>query len=549
MMGPGDSKHRQVRLASAVSSAHYRPADKSEVSAMPRGASFHLKPMLRPGASHAHNTRGWSADHPEPGYLLPEEHRLGAWREMAAGDVQATHAKKLAEASPKAVSLAKVGKYSPVWEGVLNLADPGPPRPDYAGQVRWFCEGYERITGHKVLAADIHLDEGRFEGGRPIYNAHAHVAVDRTDERGRPIQVNRQQLRQIQDLAAEATSLERGTDARETRRKHLDHGSYRALAKRGAIRSNAELDQDIREWEAVATIAEIESAGRAEAEEKLLATLQKLEAERSKAAQLDAVQKALELAQIDLDGARRQRDEANRQLRTVDRDRETAEAYGELRGLMKASGQATQQDYVEARQKRQDRDWLQDQVGTWSERAEAARKAQDAALVAERKATAEMRTTWLPLTDVPALIASLPDLEARQHALQLEIAQAQEAGDHARAGAIQYGELLPIAAIVRLRDAITDAAARVLDQLGLRTPAGAAAEDQLAAERDQARAEAARKVEPADLRVLAGELRRSQTKPQTDFSWQPEGVRALTEWARQQPTQQSRTQKTAGITR
>lgn len=460
---------------------------------MPRGASFHLKPMTRPAAAHAHNTREWSSDHPEPGYLLPAEFRRGAWREIATADPREVHAAKMSLASGKARSMPE---YSPVWEGVLNLEHPGEKHRDrarYGDQVRRFCERYEAITGHRVIAADVHLDEGRIENGHPVYNGHAHIAVDRTDEHGRPIQLNKTQLRQVQDLAATVTGLERGTDARETRRKHLPHQAWRGLARAGAVRSRDQIAEATGDRQAL--------------EGDLRAT------------------------------------ESGRQLAVAERDEAraaiaTAELYGELRGLMKASGTATPETYQEARKHREDRGWLADQVETWSARVEAARKAQEA----EKKAAEAARTTSVPLIQVPTLIASLPALEAKRHALKLEITQAQEAGDHARAGAIQYGELPPIEAIVQLRDAITDAAARVLDQLGLRTPAGAVAET----ERDQARAEAARKVDPADLRALNHEMHRTNKELMPSFDWEVASVRSTIEWARQQPTQQSRTHNRDG---
>ena len=87
---------------------------------MDRGASFHLKPVLRPAAARAHDAREWSSAHPEPGYLLPEEHRLGHW--TAIGDpaaIEATHAAKMALASGRA---RVTPGFSPLTEGVLNLS-------------------------------------------------------------------------------------------------------------------------------------------------------------------------------------------------------------------------------------------------------------------------------------------------------------------------------------------------------------------------------------------------------------------------------------------
>lgn len=265
---------------------------------MAHEASFHLKPATSPAASVAHNTRTWSADHPPPGYLLPPEHRLENVA-VIEGDVAAIHAAKMAMASGKARSMKE---YSPVWDGVLNLQHAPPlTREQYADQVRVFCESYERITGHRVIAAHVHLDEGRVEHGLVQRNTHAHVTVDRTDDRGRPIRLDRDQLRQVQDLAAQATGLPRGKDARETGLKHLPHQAYRALAKAGRLKTQRDVVRE--QWAA---------------------------------------------------------EEAAKQAETTNSTRlQAAELYGEVRGLLKATQMARQEDYQTLKAKRSNIPWLE----------------------------------------------------------------------------------------------------------------------------------------------------------------------------------------------
>lgn len=192
---------------------------------MGRGASFHLKPVVSPADCQIHNRREWTTDHPQPGYILGGPH----WSAIEGGDVVKIHGQKMALASGKARSMAE---YSPVWDGVLNL-DPDLRQSVLDDQVKTFGREYERISGHKVISAQIHLDEGRIEDGKRKINAHAHLTVDRTDDAGRPIRLDKDQLRQVQDAAAVVTGLERGDDASETRLKHLPHRSYKALARSG----------------------------------------------------------------------------------------------------------------------------------------------------------------------------------------------------------------------------------------------------------------------------------------------------------------------------
>jgi hypothetical protein len=362
-----------------------------------RGASFHLKPVRSPAAAEAHNTRTWSAEHQAPRYILPEAHRLGAWREIAAGDVQDIFHQKMRLASGKARSMRE---YSPLWEGVLNLdhptGDAAADRERYAHQVRRFAEGYEAITGHRVIAADIHLDEGRIDPlrGQPLYNAHAHVVVDRTDDRGRPIRLTPAQLRQVQDLAAEATGLERGEDARETRRRHVDHSTYRALARQGAVRSLSDIEREHRTHEALVRL-----------------DLQRIvHRNPALAAQLG----------VDEWGERVDPGAAIAPDPVV-----VAEAYGHLRGLMKASGIASQADYVEARQRREDDEWVRGQTEAWEARLRAQREAQEAArTVAEAEAV--------------ALSARLAEIQASHRAALEVLRAAQRAVDASTAELVAW---------------------------------------------------------------------------------------------------------------
>lgn len=288
---------------------------------MARGASFHLKPVRAPAVAFIHNTRVWTDEHPAPAYLLPDECSLGHWREVTRADPETVHAQKMAMASGKARAMAAQGDYSPVWEGVLNLPHPAwndSDRATMGAMVRAFVEGYERITGHRVLTADIHLDEGRIEpDGTTILNPHAHIVVDRTDARGRPIRLDKDQLRAVQDLAAATTGLDRGEDAAVTRRRHLSHQAYRGLARAGRVQSREDVEE-----------------------------------------------------------ARQIAEEA----------RTTAELYGELRGLLKATGRATQVDYQTAKAKREDRAWIEQQIAALERALQVQRDQAQKTAEAERQA-------------------------------------------------------------------------------------------------------------------------------------------------------------------
>jgi DNA repair exonuclease SbcCD ATPase subunit len=155
-----------------------------------------------------------------------------------AGKVSQVLDAKMALASPR----AKVDKrYSPVWEGILNLRRPEAGedakayRAECSAVVTDWYKRYEATTGHKVLRVDVHLDEGHMVEGEAVLNAHAHVIADRTNDLGRVIKLSPKQLRELQTMTAEITQLERGKSSFETGRKHINHQAYKHLAEQGRL--------------------------------------------------------------------------------------------------------------------------------------------------------------------------------------------------------------------------------------------------------------------------------------------------------------------------
>jgi len=199
-----------------------------------RGASVNFQKIHSAMHAVAHASR-----RVPPEYLLPSEHSLGTHVVIDDhGEVQKALTEKMALASRQ----AKASKdYSPLWEGVINLPDPS--RSITAAHqsqiVKEWCEQYEAITGHRVLRADVHLDEGFVDAdGKAQFNAHAHVMCDRTDAAGKVIKLSPKQLREVQGMTAEVTKLERGQDARKTGRQHLNHHQFRFTAEQNRAKSD-----------------------------------------------------------------------------------------------------------------------------------------------------------------------------------------------------------------------------------------------------------------------------------------------------------------------
>ncbi|MBW4051124.1 MAG: hypothetical protein HIU85_06600 [Proteobacteria bacterium] len=304
-----------------------------------RGSSVHFKPLRSPILCEAHNRRAVN-----PKYLLPEKAREPNLI-VRDGDVVRVYAQKMALASGRA--RATKG-YSPLKEGVVNLADE-PPEKLSERMERW-CIEYERITGERVVACVVHRDEGRIASDGTVHrNVHAHVVVDRTDERGRVVNSipdgkggtrrttitdRKAQGRLVQDMTARVTGLARGEDARDSKRRHIDHHSYRALARQGRLR-DADRERDL----ANRTSSAERERDAAKADAKLNGSL------------YTQVLRERERAWTERDAARATHAEARAMLREIGAkygvtiERGTKAEYGGLREAMKASGQASQQEY------------------------------------------------------------------------------------------------------------------------------------------------------------------------------------------------------------
>jgi hypothetical protein len=198
------------------------------------GASVNFKAVKSAGHAVSHASREVA-----PTYLLPSDKSMGTVVLLDdKGKVSQVLDAKMALASPR----AKVDqRYSPVWEGILNLRRPEPGedakqyRDECSAVVTDWYKRYEASTGHKVLRVDVHLDEGHMVDGEAVLNAHAHVIADRTNDLGRVIKLSPKQLRELQTMTSKVTNLERGKSSFETGRKHISHQAYKHLAEQGRL--------------------------------------------------------------------------------------------------------------------------------------------------------------------------------------------------------------------------------------------------------------------------------------------------------------------------
>lgn len=217
-------------------------ADKSESYKMQRGSSVNFQPVKSAAHSVSHADRSVP-----PSYLLPQDRSLGT---IVVLDDHGAVAKMLDAKMALASRQAKrQGDYAPIWEGVINLRRPNPGE-DSTGYkkecglvVEDWIEKYETMTGHKVLRADVHLDEGHILDGETLLNSHSHVVCDRTNEAGRVLKTDPKKMREIQSMTSEVTTLERGVSAKISGKKHITSHQYKYLAERGKLENQALKDK------------------------------------------------------------------------------------------------------------------------------------------------------------------------------------------------------------------------------------------------------------------------------------------------------------------
>lgn len=195
-----------------------------------RGSSVHFKRIASAIHAVSHASRDVA-----PEYLLPADVSMGTHVVIDdQGQVQKLLEHKLSLASRQAKATKD---YSPMWEGVINLPDPADATPQQQIEiVKEWCVAYEKMTGHKVIRADVHLDEGFVDdSGKACFNAHAHVMCDRTDDKGKVKKLTSTVLREVQNMTAEVTTLQRGIDSRKTGRKHIGHQHFRFDAEKNRL--------------------------------------------------------------------------------------------------------------------------------------------------------------------------------------------------------------------------------------------------------------------------------------------------------------------------
>lgn len=156
----------------------------------------------------------------------------------------------------------------------------------------------EEQTGVVCLGIWIHRDEGharsRFHPDEPYQcNNHIHILWDcQNPITGKAIPIKKQDLRDMQDIAANALRMERGNPAELTKKKHIESGTYKVQQLEEEIKQLKKEKtglvakiQDAWKWKGRAKQAEADLAAERKAHKEDIAKASRIIAETKKTAE------------------------------------------------------------------------------------------------------------------------------------------------------------------------------------------------------------------------------------------------------------------------
>ena len=220
-------------------------------------SSIHIKPC-NISSSEAHNLRtpeymrniGESKIYLIPELVADNEHwinpRFGNYdlqthydniKQMVKAKTERAMQEKERERKTKSGKIIKVAGCSPIREGVLLIKS-----DTTLEDVRRFGEECQQRWGITPLQIFLHKDEGHWLSGKPDAddkesfqisgrwfkpNYHAHIVFDWMDhETGKSRKLNDDDMMQMQTLASEILSMERGQSKTETGKEHLERNDF-----------------------------------------------------------------------------------------------------------------------------------------------------------------------------------------------------------------------------------------------------------------------------------------------------------------------------------
>lgn len=111
-------------------------------------------------------------------------------------------------------------KATPIREGVIVIES-----GTSMDQLRDFATRCEEQFGIKTFQIHMHKDEGHMNSKEWKPNLHAHIVFDWTQNNGKSIKLNRQDMAKMQTMLAESLGMQRG---KSSDREHLNAIQFKA---------------------------------------------------------------------------------------------------------------------------------------------------------------------------------------------------------------------------------------------------------------------------------------------------------------------------------
>lgn len=174
-----------------------------------------IKPIT--GNSETHNTRKIP-----PKYLVTPSNENLSIGEFSVEEKR----KEIEEKYFRSVGQKMQKKATPIREAVVLL--PNDNNRENIQKLLFLSTELEQRYGIKTFQWHIHNDEGHIENtGEVKYNYHAHLVFDWTDEKGKSLKLNKQDMSDIQTLTAEVMEMERGIKG--SKNLSLNHHQFRGF--------------------------------------------------------------------------------------------------------------------------------------------------------------------------------------------------------------------------------------------------------------------------------------------------------------------------------
>lgn len=186
--------------------------------------SIHVQ-AVKPG-SEIHNFREKELD-----YVRPE---LSHLNESWVGDTISHRLENAKQRYFDTVGQKMQAKAAPIREGVIVIR-----QQTTMQELRHFAAVCKERFGIEAFQIHIHKDEGYMNAKQWTPNLHAHVVFDWTQPNGKSVRLSRDDMAELQTIAAETLGMERGVSSDK---KHLSAMQYKTERAKEQLQ---ELSNDI----------------------------------------------------------------------------------------------------------------------------------------------------------------------------------------------------------------------------------------------------------------------------------------------------------------